>query len=310
MKLLVTGGSGLVGSAIKKIHKKFKYDFIFLSSKDCDLSNYEETKLLFEKHKPDYVIHLASSVGGLFKNLKSNVQMLEKNMMINFNVVKCCHDYKVKKLISCLSTCVFPDKTKYPINENMLHNGSPHNSNFGYAYSKRILDIHSKSYREQYNDNFFSIIPTNIYGENDNFSLEDGHVIPALIHKCYLAKKNNEDFIIRGSGKALRQFIYSIDLAELIMWTLQYYNESENIILSVNETDEVSIEHVARSIAKNFNYDHKLKFDINYSDGQFKKTADNSKLINLIRKFNFTSIDEGIKKTIDWFVNNYENCRK
>ena len=98
--ILVTGGTGLVGSAIKKVSEINKeYKFIFLSSKDCDLSNYEETKLLFEKHKPDYVIHLASSVGGLFKNLKSNVQMLEKNMMINFNVVKCCHDYKVKKLI-------------------------------------------------------------------------------------------------------------------------------------------------------------------------------------------------------------------
>ena len=136
----------------------------------------------------------------------------------------------------------------------MLHQGEPHNSNEGYAYAKRMLEIQSKKYCEEFKDNFICIIPTNIYGENDNFSLEDGHVIPALIHKCYLAKNNNKKFVVRGSGKALRQFIYSKDLAELIMWVLDKYDDRENIILSVSEKDEVSIEYVARLIAKNFEY--------------------------------------------------------
>ena len=159
-------------------------------------------------------------------------------------------------------------------------------------------------------DNFICIIPTNIYGDNDNFSLEDGHVIPALIHKCYLAKNNNEKFVVRGSGKALRQFIYSKDLAELIMWILDKYDDRENIILSVSEKDEVSIEYVARLIAKNFEYEHMIDFDVSYSDGQYKKTADNTKLINKYGDYKFTTIEEGIKNSVLWFCNNYDICRK
>tara|TARA_A100001011_G_C14151833_1_gene774330 strand:- start:119 stop:1051 length:933 start_codon:yes stop_codon:yes gene_type:complete len=310
MKVLVTGGTGLVGKAIENISRNYNYEFVFLSSKDCDLTNYHDTEKLFQKEKPDLVIHLAANVGGLFKNMKFMADILEDNLKINLNVLKCCHLFKVKKLISCLSTCIFPDKTSYPINENMLHEGPPHLSNFGYAYSKRILEIQSRAYREQYDDNFICIIPTNIYGEYDNFSLTDGHVIPALIHKCYLAKKNNEKFVVKGSGKPLRQFIYSRDLAELILWTLEKYNEKDSIILSVGEEEEVSIEKIGRIIAKSFDYENNLIFDKNFSDGQYKKTADNSKLLKLYGKYKFTNIDDGIDKIVNWFVNNYNSCRK
>jgi GDP-L-fucose synthase len=309
MKILVTGGTGLVGKAIESISKNYNYEFIFLSSKNCDLTDYLQTKQLFQKEKPDYVIHLAAYVGGLFKNMNYMVDMFEKNVLINTNVLKCAHESNVKKLISCLSTCIFPDKTTYPINENMLHLGPPHNSNYGYAYAKRMLEIHSRAYREQYNDNFICVIPTNIYGEHDNYSLTDGHVIPALTHQCYLAKKENRPFTIKGSGKPLRQFIYSKDLAELIMWTLEEYKENENIILSVGEEDEVSIEQVALSIARSFDYEN-LIFDTSYSDGQYKKTADNNKLMKLIGNFKFTPFEEGIKKSTNWFIKNYYECRK
>lgn len=312
MKILVTGGTGLVGSAIKEIKNMYDndYSFIFLSSRDCDLADLKKTKELFEKEKPDYVIHLAAYVGGLFKNMKYKVDMYEKNILINYNVLKCCHDFNVKKVVSCLSTCIFPDKTTYPINESMLHNGPPHESNDAYAYSKRMLEIHSKAYQQQYGNNFICVIPTNIYGEHDNFSLEEGHVIPSLIHKCYIAKQNKEKFVICGTGKPLRQFIYSIDLARLIMWSLLEYNENESIILSVGEKDEVSIKDIGLEIAKQFNYEYMVEFDESFSDGQFKKTADNSKLMNLINKFPFTRIEDGIKRTIEWFIKNYDECRK
>jgi len=310
MKILITGGTGLVGSAFKNIQNKYSYEFYFLSSKECDLSDYKQTFTFLNNYKPDYVIHLAAYVGGLFKNMNYKVDMLEKNILINYNILKCCHEVKVKKVISCLSTCIFPDKTNYPINENMLHNGPPHYSNDAYAHAKRLLEIHSIAYQEQYNDNFICVIPNNIYGENDNYSLEDGHVIPALIHRCYLAKKNKEKFIVRGSGKHLRQFIFSEDLAKLIMWVLEYYEQKESIILSVGEKDEVSIEYVARQIAKFYDYEHMIEFDTSYSDGQFKKTADNSKLTNLYGEFKFMNIDEGIKKSVKWFINNYNTCRK
>ena len=311
MKILVTGGTGLVGYGIQSIQQKYpNYEFMFLSSKDCDLSDYKQVNKLFEKEKPDFVIHLAAYVGGLFKNMNQKVDMFEKNMLINLNVLKCSHEYNVKKVVSCLSTCIFPDKTTYPINEQMLHDGAPHNSNDAYAYAKRMLEVQSKAYQEQYGDNFICVIPTNIYGENDNYSLKDGHVIPALIHKCFIAKQENNPFTICGSGKPLRQFIYSQDLAKLIIWSLVEYNEKETIILSVGEKEEVSIEQVGRMIAREFDYEHRIVFDTSLSDGQFKKTADNSKLMKYYPDFRFTELDEGIHKSVEWFKEHFDNCRK
>jgi len=311
MKVLVTGGSGLVGSAIKKIKDDYDdYTFFFISSKNCDLTNYERTKELFERLRPQYVIHLAANVGGLFKNMNHKVEMYEVNTLINLNVLKCAHLVGVKKCISCLSTCIFPDNTSYPINEEMLHNGPPHSSNDCYAYAKRMLEVHSMAYNQQYGDDFVCVIPTNIYGPHDNFNLEDAHVIPALIHKCYLAKEAGEDFVVRGSGTPLRQFIYSEDLAVLIMKVLEDYQENGSIILSVSEEDEVSIKEIALEIAKAFNYEERIVFDSSYSDGQYKKTADNRKLRNLIGDYEFTGISEGIKKSVEWFLENYDSCRK
>jgi GDP-L-fucose synthase len=308
-KILITGGSGLVGNAIKTIANNYCYEFIFLSSKDCDLTNYTATLNTFSIYMPDCVIHLAACVGGLFKNMKHKVDMFEKNILINTNVLKVCHEIKVKKVVSCLSTCIFPDKTTYPIDETMLHNGPPHFSNDAYAYAKRMLDIQSRAYQEQYNDNFVCVIPTNIYGPHDNFNLQDSHVIPGLIHKCYLAKQKGEPFIIAGSGTPLRQFIYSEDLAKLILWALENYNEIEPIILSVPDDNEKSINFIATTIAKKFNYENNMMFDKEKPDGQFKKTANNSKLLGLIQNFEFTPIEDGISKTIDWFEYNYDNCR-
>jgi GDP-L-fucose synthase len=310
-RVLVTGGSGLVGQAIKKVYKdKDTYDIFYLSSKDCDLTDWNQTLAFFEKTRPNYVIHLAANVGGLFKNMAYKVDMLEKNVMINVNVLKASHMVGVERLVACLSTCIFPDKTSYPINEKMLHNGPPHFSNDAYSYAKRLLEVQCKSYQEQYNDKFVCVIPTNIYGIHDNFNLENSHVIPGLIHKCYLAKKENKPFVISGTGKPLRQFIYSEDLAKLILWVMEDYilTHKETIILSVDEKDEVSIRDVSLKIASLFEYDNIL-FDETKSDGQYKKTADNSKLKSFM-DFEFTPIDQGLKNVVEWFTKNYEMVRK
>ena len=307
MTTLVTGGSGLVGTAIKRILDESSA--IFVSSAQYDLTKMDDTKRMFETYRPTRVIHLAACVGGLFKNMNYKVKMLEDNLMINFNVVKCCHDYGVEKLIACLSTCIFPDKTTYPIDETMLHNGPPHSSNDAYAYAKRMLQIHCKTYRDAYGDNFVCIIPTNVYGIHDNYSLVDGHVIPALIHQCYLAKQKGTKFVVKGTGAPLRQFIYSDDLARLIVWTMENYNEGL-LILSTPECNEVSIGTVARIIAYKFDYSEQIEFDTSYSDGQYSKTANNQRLMDNIKHFNFTDINEGIETTITWFIENFENIRK
>ena len=212
--------------------------------------------------------------------------------------------------MSCLSTCIFPDKTTYPIDETMVHNGPPHTSNEGYAYAKRMIDVMNRAYRDEYGLNYTSIIPTNIYGPHDNFNIQDGHVIPGLIHKCWLAKRDGTDFTIWGSGSPLRQFIYSEDLAALTVWTLRSYGDVEPIILSVGEEAEVSIKDVAYMVAEAMQFKGKVVLDTTKADGQYKKTASNAKLMRLHPGFAFTPMQEGIQKAVSWFVDNYEAARK
>lgn len=247
--VLVTGGSGLVGKgiqlALEEVPDELKNNsWIFLTSKDGDLRQLSQVEALFEKYKPTHVIHLAAMVGGLYRNMKYRVEFFLDNMNMNTNVLRCCHKYQVKKCITCMSTCIFPDKTTYPITEDMLHDGPPHSSNAPYAYAKRMVDVLNRAYADEYHCLFTSVIPTNIFGPHDNYSIEDGHVLPGLMHKCYLAKQNNEDFVIWGTGKPLRQFIYSVDLGRLFLWVLRQYDSVDPIILSVGEEDEVSIKEV------------------------------------------------------------------
>lgn len=313
MVIMVTGGSGLVGQGIRMFVESSKKDnekWVFLSSKDGDIRDRKATETIFEKFKPTHVIHLAAKVGGLFANMAQKVEFYRENTLINDNVMECCRIYKVDKLVSFLSTCIFPDKTSYPIDETMLHDGPPHPSNEGYAYAKRLIDTMNRAYAEQYGCNFTSIIPTNIYGPHDNFSIQNGHVIPGLIHKCYIAKKEGKPFTIWGSGTPLRQFIYSLDLAELTVWVMRDYHSPDPITLSVDEASEVSIKHVALSVAKAMKFEGEVIFDTTKSDGQFKKTACNKKLRSYKPDYKFHTMDEGIQKSVDWFVENYEKARK
>ena len=308
MKVLVTGGSGLVGKNLRELCGDV--NFIYLSSKDCNLINYEDTQKVFKQHSPDAVIHLAAKVGGLYMNMENNIQMLEDNLLINVNVIKVCRTMKIKKFIGCLSTCIFPDKVKYPITEDQLRNGPPHPSNEGYAYGKRMLAVMCDQINKIEGFNYTYISPTNIYGKYDNFHLKNAHVIPNLIHKCYLAKKNNTEFIIKGSGKALRQFIYAKDLAQIINHLLyNYKGEIRHIICSSNIDSEVSIKDIVEKICKKMNY-YNVKYDTSYSDGQYKKTVSNSVLHQVYPNINFTSINSGLTETIEWVNKNFENIRK
>tara|TARA_R110002051_G_scaffold62145_2_gene113787 strand:+ start:51 stop:956 length:906 start_codon:yes stop_codon:yes gene_type:complete len=299
-KILITGGTGLVGSAIN--------GGIKINSKDADLRKWEETKHLFYTEKPTHVIHCAAKVGGLGGNMNHKGEFFYDNIMMNTNVLEVCRQIGVKKVVSFLSTCVFPDKIEYPLTEQKIHSGKPHNSNDAYAYAKRMLDVQSRAYKEQYGVNYVSVIPTNIYGPNDNFDIKNGHVLPSLIHKCYLAKKHNTPFKVWGSGKPLREFVHSKDIANLTMWALDNYNEEEPIIFS--NSDEVSIGYVAELIAKTFDYQDKLIFESDKPDGQFRKPSDNSKLKNYLPDYKFISIEEGIEDTVDWFKNNFNIIRK
>lgn len=302
--VLVTGGSGLVGKAIEKVVGGAE-NWIFLSSQDGDLRSLKDTRRLFEIHQPTHVVHLAAIVGGLFHNMKAGADFFDGNMRMALNVYRCAYETGVQKLISCLSTCIFPDDTAYPIDETMVHNGPPHVSNQGYAYAKRMLDVLNRTYHSQFGCQYTSVIPTNVYGPHDNFHLEHSHVIPGLIHKAFSAENTLQ---VYGSGTPLRQFIYSEDLAKLIIWTLEHYNSVEPLILSVPPEQEISIAKVSELIAAEFGL--AVEFDTTKSDGQFKKTANNDKLMSLLPNFEFTPIEEGIQKTVAWFRENKSSARQ
>ncbi len=288
--------------------------FIFVDIEDANLCSKEQTAALFGRIRPSGVIHLAADVGGLYKNMAQGVEMFENNLLMNMNVMQCSKEFGVEKLVSCLSTCIFPEITlaphlKLPIDETMIHMGPPHPSNEGYAYAKRMVDVQSRYYRKQYGCNFISLAPTNIFGPNDNYSPEHSHVIPALIRKCAAAVKEEREFVVWGTGKPLRQFIYSLDLARLFVWAYFHYNEPEPLILAPDASQEVSIGQIAQYVANAFGYSKPLVFDSSYSDGQFKRTVTNAKLMARHPSFKFTPLGQAIKASVEWFQSNVAAAR-
>ena len=301
-RILVTGSTGLVGRC-------FTGDkFIRSYHAGCDLTDPRRVDAMFNSVRPDAVIHCAAKVGGLQANMTQKGDFFYQNIMMNTNVIESARKSGVKKLISFLSTCVFPNDVEYPLSPEKIHLGKPHYSNDAYAYAKRMSDIQIQAYREQFGCEYFSVIPTNIYGPGDNYNLQNGHVVPTLIHKFYLAKKNNTPVEIWGTGKPLREFIYSEDVANLTSRLLENYSGFDPVILSTSQ--EVSIAELAEIINNSINYKGKIIYQKEKPDGQFRKPSDNSVIKDLFPDFKFTPIEEGIQKSIDWFERNYTEARK
>uniref|UniRef100_A0A672NM04 Tissue specific transplantation antigen P35B n=1 Tax=Sinocyclocheilus grahami TaxID=75366 RepID=A0A672NM04_SINGR len=236
-------------------------------------------------------------VGGLFRNMRQNLDFWRNNVHINDNVLQAAHEFGVVKVVSCLSTCIFPDKTTYPIDETMVNT---HTHRHIHTHTYTCTHTHT-TYFQQYGQRYTAVIPTNVFGPHDNYNIEDGHVLPGLIHKTYL---------VWGSGRALRQFIYSLDLARLFLWVLREYDEVEPIILSVGEEDELSIKFAADAVVEALGFEGEVIYDTSKADGQFKKTANNAKLRKYLPDFKFTPFRAAIKETCDWFVANYDSARK
>ncbi len=299
-RIMITGSKGLLGSSLaNNISNAIEH-----TREKANLLDLTQTNNYIEAEAPDTIIHCAAKVGGVFSNMKDNNGFFSENVKINSNILESALNNNVENFISILSTCIFPnDNVSYPLTANQLDLGSPHSSNSGYSYAKRLLYYQTKMYRNFTGKNWISVIPTNVYGKNDYYHLENSHLIPALIRKAYEASLTGNDFIVWSDGTPLRQFIYSDDLSKLILWSIDNWKREEPF-MAINE-NEYSIKDIAVIIADRFNVLSKMKFDTSKPNGQFKKTAKSD-----FKDFEFTSLEEGLNNTIDWFIKNYAIIRK
>jgi GDP-L-fucose synthase len=229
------------------------------------------------------------------------------NLMINTNIIESCRSNNVEKMVAFLSTCVFPENVEYPLTEDKIHLGAPHETNYGYGYSKRMAEVQIRAYNQQYGTKYFTVIPCNMYGPNDNYNIGNTHVIPALIHKAYLAKINNTDLNVWGTGNPLREFIYAKDVADIVKLLMDKYDGTSPIILSTS--NEVSIREIVYMICDIMDFKNDVIFDTSKPDGQFRKPSDNSYLKSIIGDYKFTTLRVGLEETIKHFIKNYNTIR-
>lgn len=299
MNKLITGGSGLIGSAFNEGVK--------LNS-NVDLRDYSNVESIIQTYNPEVVVHCAAKVGGVGANMQFPADFFMDNIRMNTNVIEACHKLKIPKLVSFLSTCVFPDKVEYPLDETKIELGPPHHSNFAYAYAKRMADVQIRAFNKQYGTQYFSVIPCNVYGPNDNYSLEVGHVIPMLIHKCYLAKQNNTAFEVWGDGTPLREFVYSKDVANIVDLLIEKYEGTDPVIIS--NPIEYSIKQVVDLIAGYVGFNGEIVWLTDKPNGQYRKPSSNQRLLSIIGDYEFTTLEKGLKESVEWFILNYPNVRK
>lgn len=292
-KILVTGGSGMVG----RFYKEIEPNAVFLSSKDCDLTDMNQVMETWKKYKPDVVIHLAARVGGIIDNINHPAEYYEQNVLMNTNVLIASRKFEVKRLIAILSTCIYPDTVlEYPMDETLLHEGPPTVTNFSYAYAKRSLAVHIDAYNQEYGTKYQYLIPCNLYGEYDKFG-ENSHFVAALIKKIYKARENKSSLNLFGTGNPLRQFMYGGDLANVIKYCLDN-NIYDNINIAteenytIKEIAEITINVIARGEITDIN------FDSTKPDGQYRKDVSIANLKRLIPEFRYTTLSDGIAKTI------------
>lgn len=305
-KIFIAGRTGLVGSSIEQEFRRHGFhNIIGLRSRDLDLTRQTAVETYFETERPDYVVLAAAKVGGIMANIKSPAEFLYDNLAIQNNVINSAYKYNVAKLLFLASSCIYPRLSPQPMKEEYLMDGKVEPTNEGYAIAKIAGLKMCEMYNKQYNTNFISVMPCNIYGQGDNFDPEKSHVVAGLIRKFHDAKISNADSIqVWGSGNARRELMYSEDLADACYYLFETY--SGNDFFNIGTGSDVSIKELAYLIKKIVGYRGEIVFDTSKPDGMPQKLLDVSRLkeSGWVAK---TSLEEGIKKTYDWFLMNIPN---
>jgi GDP-L-fucose synthase len=302
MTILVAGGSGLVGSAIVRELKRLNKDVIGISSKDVDLLDRKKTFEFINNLKPTAIIDSAAKVGGIGGNNSYPVEFLSQNLQIQSNLMDAAHATKVSKFVFLGSSCIYPKDCAQPMKEEYLLTGALEQTNSAYAVAKIAGIELIKSYRKEYGYKWISVMPTNMYGPNDNFDLENGHVLPVLIRKFIEAKRSDSGKVtLWGSGSPLREFLHVDDLAKAIVLCLDKYDDSRQI--NIGSGQEVSIKDLADKISKAVGFSGEISWDSSKPDGTMRKILDSSKIADLGWK-PLISLDQGIASTVEWYLQN------
>jgi GDP-L-fucose synthase len=309
-KIYVAGHNGMVGSAIvRELTKRGYENFLFKSFKELDLRKQDDVETFFNKEKPEIIIIAAAKVGGILANNTYRADFLYDNLMIESNLIHASYLTKVEKLIFLGSSCIYPKLAPQPLKEEYLLSGYLEDTNEPYAIAKIAGIKMCENYYKQFGCNFYSVMPTNLYGINDNFDLQTSHVLPALIRKFHEAKEEKKDKVtIWGTGKPLREFLFVDDLAEAILFMLENV-EAKDLYekgithLNIGSGKDISISELASVISKIVGYNGKIEYDKTKPDGTPRKLMDVSRINKLGWKYK-TELEEGIRKTYKWFLNN------
>jgi len=300
-KILVAGANGMVGSAIIRNLKEKGYTNIVSGTRDwVDFSSQEQTKVFFEEVKPDYVFVAAAKVGGIMANNNYKGEFLYQNLLIQSNIIHNSYITGTKKLLFLGSSCIYPKLATQPITEDQLMTGALEPTNDAYAIAKIAGIMMCQAYRKQYGFNAISLMPTNLYGPNDNFDLETSHVLPAMIAKFHNALNHSKHWEVKlwGDGSAMREFLHVDDLAEACYTCMQIYNEPEHI--NVGTGEDVTIKQLAETIANVVGYDRHINWDTTKPNGTPRKVLNVDKIKSLGWEPKIGLL-EGIEKTYEWY---------
>ena len=319
---LVTGGSGMLGSSIKNLYETYpkhkNHKLLMPTSDELNLENKDDVFKYFQHNKIERVFHSAAKVGGIKSNIEYPAEFITKNLNINSNIFEASARYKISRLVFFGSSCIYPKNSKTPIKETSLMTGKLESSNYAYAVSKIAAISQCKAFNDQYNCDFRILMPSNLYGNNDNYDRENSHVIPALIHKFFLAIRNSEKFVeVWGTGKAQREFLHVDDLtmAAFTIMNLdkQAYEKTLRKIgenhINVGSGVEISIFELCKLLKKISKFEGKIVFNKNNLDGVTSKVLDSTNMKALGWNANI-SIEEGLKKSYVWFSKNYQNITR
>jgi GDP-L-fucose synthase len=302
MSILVAGGTGLAGSAIVRELQRVNKKVLGISSKDVNLLDRARTLSYINDLRPTVIIDAAAKVGGVGSNDAYPVEFLSQNLQIQSNLMDAAHEAKVEKFVFLGSSCIYPRNCPQPIKEDYLLTGELEQTNSAYAIAKIAGIELIKSYRKEYGHSWISVMPTNLYGPNDSFDLENSHVLPALVRKFVEAKQNNSsEVVLWGSGTPLREFLHVDDLAKAVLVCLEKYDESQQI--NIGSGHEISIKDLGQKISKLTGFPGKVVWDSNRPDGTPRKVLDSTKINQLGWKPAIT-LDQGIAATVEWYQEN------